>query len=306
MPATRKLLCRRSLPQRERLRPDHITSGSLAGRIREMTVNDAPQACALSDSEGWGFDVADFARILDLWPGGSFVCEEGDRIIGMLTTATHGTSGWVGNVLVDAPFRSSGLGSALVSRALQHLEARKVESIQLYSYEGLEGFYRRFGFRELDSYISYRGRIRTRTKRIAVERMSDEDLAEVRGLDASSFGDDRSKLLERIRLEFPATSLVHFLDGRLTGYVMATVSEALCNVGPGVALRSGSAHLLLSSLGVLLEGKGCFLVAPSQGGLRLAREFGLTPGFRVTRMVRGREPGGRPDQVFAIGALEKG
>ena len=194
----------------------------------------------------------------------------------------------------------------MVSRALQYLEGKKVESILLYSYKGLEGFYRRFGFRELDSYTSYRGRIRTRAKRIAVERMSDGDLLEVRGLDASYFGDDRSRLLERLRLEFPETSFVHRLRGQVVGYVMATVSGVVCNVGPGVALGPQSGRLLLASLGVLLRGKECFLVAPSPGGSRLAQEFGLASGFGVTRMVRGRQPGGRPDQVFAIGALEKG
>jgi len=271
-----------------------------------MKPKDAPQACALSNSEGWGFDVADFERILDLWPGGSFVCEEGDRIIGMLTTATHGASGWIGNVLVDAPFRSSGLGSALVSRALQHLEGHNVASILLYSYKGLEGFYKRFGFRELDSYLSYRGSIRTRKKGFFAQRMSQGDLAEVCKLDASSFGDDRSKFLQRMWREFPQTSLVHRSEGRVVGYLMATVSEVLCNVGPGVALGAEWANLLLDSLGDLLEEKQCFLVAPDPGSSWLVEEFGLTPGFGATRMVRGRQPGGMPDHVFAIGALEKG
>ncbi len=271
-----------------------------------MRVKDAPQACALSETEGWGFDVADFERILELWPAGSFVCEERHRIIGMVTTVTHKTSGWIGNVLVDAPFRSSGLGSALVSRALQHLEEQKAKSILLYSYKGLEGFYRRFGFRELDSYTSYRGRITTGRKRIAAQRMSEGDLAEVCKLDASCFGDDRSKMLERIRKEFAATSLLHRSEGRVVGYVMATVSEVLCNVGPGVALDARWARLLLDSLGVLLREKECFLVASSPGGSWLAQEFGLAPGFGVTRMVRGKRPEGRPEHVFAIGALEKG
>jgi len=189
---------------------------------------------------------------------------------------------------------------------LQHLEWQKVESILLYSYKGLEGFYKRFGFRELDSYTSYRGRIRTRKKGIVAQRMSEGDLAEVFKLDASCFGDDRSKFLQRMWGEFPRTSLVHRPEGGVVGYVMASVSEVLCSVGPGVALGAQWASLLLNSLGVLLEGNECFLVAPSPGGSRLAEEFGLAPGFGVTRMVRGRQPGGRPDDVFAIGALEKG
>jgi len=306
MHATRKQpFGRRWLP-RSRLGPDPIRSQPPVGCIREMKPEDAPQACALSDSEGWGFDVSDFKRILDLWPGGSFVCEEKGRIIGMLTTATYVRSGWIGNVVVEERFRSSGLGSVLVCRGLDHLQRQKMEAVLLYSYKGLEGFYRRFGFRELDSYECYRGRIKARGKRICAERMCKDDLDDVRELDARRFGDDRSRLLERLLRDFPETSLVHRSGDRLMGYVMATASGRVCNIGPGIALARSSARLLLESLGVLLRGKECFLVAPSQVGAGLAGELGLISSFSVTRMARGIPPEVRTDEIFAIGALEKG
>ena len=119
----------------------------MRGRIREMTKDDAPGACSLTKSEEWGFDESDFLRILDLFPGGSFVAEHEGELIGLVTTSSYEVAGWVGNVLVDSRHRTQGLGSALVKRAISHLDEKGLKSVLLFSYEGLEGFYQEFGFR---------------------------------------------------------------------------------------------------------------------------------------------------------------
>ncbi len=272
-----------------------------------MRQEDAAAACALTATEDWGFDESDFRRILDLWPGGSFVSEHDGEIVGMVTTSSYEITGWIGNVLVDASHRSSGMGSALVERALSHLDEKGMRSILLYAYEGLEGFYEGLGFERLNSYSSYRGRIRASRRRLRTERMRAEDMPDINRLDHYSFGDDRSRLLARILEEFPDTSLVSRSQGEVVGYAMAMTSDVLTNIGPVVSIGPGCETLLLESMGLVLEGREAFLVTASPSPFEeLLDGLGLVKGFRVTRMARGPKPKEELDTTLAICALEKG
>jgi ribosomal protein S18 acetylase RimI-like enzyme len=275
--------------------------------IRKMTEEDVQNTLALTDSEGWGFDEADFVRILELWPGGSFVGEEEGRVVGLVTTASYESTGWIGNVVVEPRSRSSGLGTALVKGAIEHLESRQVASIQLYAYEGLEGFYQPLGFTVLGLYASYRGRIRAARRRYPAERMGMDDLEEVARLDRYSFGDDRLPLLRRILSEFPECCVVLRSQGEIVGYAMAMASERLTNVGPVVSIGPGCERDLLESIAGVLEGRECFLAAPSPSPFTsIYLEIGLEEAFRLKRMLRGEEAPGAPDTILGIGALEKG
>jgi predicted N-acetyltransferase YhbS len=270
-----------------------------------MTIDDIDQAVVLSDSEDWGFDAGDFRRILDLWPGGSFVCQHDERVIGMVTTASHEVTGWIGNVLVEESHRGKGIGRDLVDRALDHLGEVGMESTLLYSYAGLEPFYEGFGFRSLGSFSSYLGQMRAVRRRTKAEEMAREDLADVYRLDHYAFGDDRSRLLARIHQEFSDTSLVLRSDGELVGFAMAWASDVLTNIGPAISISPVGEGNLLESLATLLDGRDCFLAAPDPASPLLG-QLGLVKVFGTTKMVRGPKPEEDVDTVVAIGTLEKG
>jgi len=278
----------------------------MTGEIRAMERGDIGEVRALTESEDWGFDESDFTRILDIFPGGSFVAEEGGEIIGVVTTSSYASTGWIGTVIVDSCHRTRGIGKALVERGILHIEDGGLRSTLLYSYDGLEDFYRAFGFRSLDRYVAYRGIIRATSRKTRAEVLETEDMPDLLRLDRYSFGDDRSELLARMRSEFPEACHVLKSQEEIIGYSMAQISDRLTNVGPAICIGPRCEALMLESVGLLLEGREVFLATKKGKNETLMRQIGLEPSFEVTRMVRGQEPEGNPETVLAICGLEKG
>ncbi|MBU7004335.1 MAG: GNAT family N-acetyltransferase, partial [Theionarchaea archaeon] len=247
----------------------------MIGSIREMERDDVQDACKLTESEEWGFDENDFNRILDLFPRGSFVAEQDGKIIGLVTTSSYDVTGWIGNVLVDAENRLGGLGSALVKRAIAHLEEKQIRSVLLYSYKGLEDFYRALGFRPLDGLAAFRGLIRATSRRTRTDVMQLNDMPDVFRLDRYSFGDDRSKLLSRLQAEFPDACHVLKSQNDVVGYSMVQFSEGLTNIGPVICIGPRCEALLFESIGLVLAGREAFLATQRGRNDALFLELGM-------------------------------
>jgi hypothetical protein len=209
--------------------------------------------------------------------------------------------------VVRESHRRSGLGTLLVDRALDHLSEAGIDSILLYAYEGMEGFYKRFGFESLEPFTAYKGQLRAVSRRTPARRMEPSDLKRIGDIDRYAFGDDRSRLLARILSEFPESCLVLESQNEIVGYAMAMTSQVLTNVGPIVGLGPGCEDPMLDSVAGILEGLHCLLVTPSPVRFsdRLG-EMGMRESFRVVRMCRGTKPEGETESVLGIGALEKG
>src|SRR5687768_9141285 len=98
--------------------------------IRVMQQEDLLPAQALSRGTGWNQTLVDWKRLLDLTPGGCFVCSRADTTIGTVTTTAYGpTLGWIGMLLVEPAYRKRGIASALLTEAINHLKQRKIQSI---------------------------------------------------------------------------------------------------------------------------------------------------------------------------------
>lgn len=100
-------------------------------RIRGMTVADIPVGMRLKEQAGWNQVPADWSRLLDLEPDGSFVAELDGAAAGTVVTCQFGPVAWVAMMLVDESFRSHGIGRSLMEHALDHLDSHGVETIRL-------------------------------------------------------------------------------------------------------------------------------------------------------------------------------
>ncbi|MBN1614522.1 MAG: GNAT family N-acetyltransferase [Deltaproteobacteria bacterium] len=81
----------------------------------------------------------------------AYIAQDDDRTIGYCIATVDGSAGEVDSLFVDAACRGRGIGEALMSRALERLEAQNCETVRVSIAEGNEdalGFYRRFGFAE--------------------------------------------------------------------------------------------------------------------------------------------------------------
>jgi GNAT superfamily N-acetyltransferase len=277
-----------------------------------MTSSDFTWALDITGREGWGFVRGDFRRILEHTPGGSFVALEGARRVGMLTTLRHGTTCWVGNVVVDRGRRGAGTGRLLVREALRFAAARACRRVALLSRENTAGFYEALGFRRGARFVGFTGlcRVRGPAGPRAVP-VSPRLLSEVLALDREASGELRGRLLERLERDFGRRFLVHVEDGRVLGFIVGKPGKGLTEVGPWACLRGRQdvAAGLFRSLAAK-SGKRLDVYVPARDGWAL--KFLEGAGLRRTAAFIDMHRGGRAAQpssrfeLHAIAGLEKG
>ena len=278
-------------------------------RIRALTAADVPWAIALTDTESWGYTAADFARLLHLEPEGVFLAEADGARVGITATTTYGPLAYIGAVIVDSRWRGRQIGDALMRACLDFLDRRGVESARLNAYLNVIPFYERLGFRKEFENHRYAGRSEGRVSP-GVRLARTDDLAGMTKLDRAYFGADRTKLLNRLLEEFPATALVVDDMGNVAAYAFGNTGGDSCEIGPFVCppTRGQDADALLHAMFAAANSPCAFSVpAVNAKGIEFARQAGFRETFRTMRMVRGSAAnGGDPRGVFGLAGLEKG
>lgn len=278
--------------------------------VRVFTERDIDRAIALTDLEGWGYTRADFLRLLALNPEGCFVAEDGDHVVGLLSTTAYGRLAYLGAVIVQPDRRGQGIGDAMMRAALDHLDGRGIETVRLNAYLNVVPFYERLGFRGEYENIRWTGPPINSVPYTA-RPVGREDLPRVIPFDRIFFGADREELLRRLAKEFPRTFLLVERQGRVAGFIVGNTSSPACEIGPWVVNpnREGAGPDLFHGLIRVANARTVSFTAPApnrrvQG---LARRLGYREVFRTLRMVRGRDAHhGRAEGVWALAGLEKG
>src|SRR5688572_1939598 len=99
------------------------------GTLREV---DLAEVIALSTGEGWNQTEADWRRLLSLAPDGCFAARVGGRLVGTVTTTMYDRAlAWIGMMIVHPTSRRQGIGEAMMTRALAHLDAAGVSCVRL-------------------------------------------------------------------------------------------------------------------------------------------------------------------------------
>jgi ribosomal protein S18 acetylase RimI-like enzyme len=279
-----------------------ITSDDETPAIRPLSSAEVEFCVAQTGREGWTSTSDDFAVHLAHDPEGCFVATIGAKLAGMVTTTCYRETGWIGNLIVPPAFRGSGLGSALMERAIASLESRGVETIRLEADPLGIGIYRRLGF--VDEYTSPRFRLDPGSPvgSPSVARLAAGDVPAVASFDAPNFGDDRSRLLAMLLSRARAAFRVP-RQGSIAGYVLVLRGAHGLRVGPWAAEEPQAAHELLQAAVASSSGQTVTLAVP--GPNRSSQELVREAGFRETpsslRMVRGAAAGrGRPENVYAL------
>jgi GNAT superfamily N-acetyltransferase len=269
-------------------------------RLPLMTVADIPEAMRLKDLAGWNQTAADWERFLSAGQEGCFVAEREGRVIGTSTTIVYeGRFAWIGMVLVEEQFRGQGIGTALLERAIQHLDSRDIPCMKLDATPQGRVLYEKLGF--VSEYDIERWMLKREPRQITATKSSVEILDVLR-LDREIFGADRSGLLSSLNQTAPDFTLVARGRAGIEGYAFGRRGSLADHLGPWMARSEDVAAMLLDDFlrrsGRELVFVDCLLRNP--WALSLVKARGFEFSRPLTRMFRGKNSyPGRPELLCA-------
>jgi ribosomal protein S18 acetylase RimI-like enzyme len=269
--------------------------------IRTMTPTDIAAGMRLKDAAGWNQTKEDWARFLEANPEGCFVAEWNGEVAGTVTTITYENRfAWIGMVLVHTELRGRGIGTALLVRAIDYLDAQRIPCAKLDATPQGKLLYERLGF-QVEYHLERH--ILTREPGRGAARGKAEDIETVLATDREIFGADRSALLRSMATAAPEFVAVTRKDGVLSGYALGRRGSRGDHLGPWIARTYGAAREILENFLLLSQRDVVFVDVVKDNawapGLLVEKRF--TFSRALTRMYRGENAyPGRPDLVCAI------
>jgi GNAT superfamily N-acetyltransferase len=276
-------------------------------RFRLMTADDIPEGMRMKEVAGWNQTAADWMRFLTATPDGCFVAECEGQVVGTSATIIHeGRVAWIGMVLVDAPYRGRGIGTALLERAIRYLESRNVPSMKLDATPQGKPLYRKLGF--VSEYEIERWMLK-RQSAVDLPVKGTIEIEDVLRLDREIFGADRRQLLRSLAEAAPDFALVERQGEEITGYTFGRRGSRADHLGPWVARSEDAASRLLDAFlrrsDRDLVFVDCIQFNPWAIPLVKARCFQFSRP--LTRMFRGTNKyAGRPELVCGVLGPELG
>ena len=276
--------------------------------VRTMRRTDFAQCVALTDLMNWGLVDEDFNFMVNLEAEGCFVAARENDILGLVTSVSFGKLGWIGNVIVSPKERKKGVGVALVSKAIEYLKNRGVETIGLYAYKNVVPFYKNLGFSPSSEY-SWMICENSCWSGPEYSPLRKTDFPAIVEFDEACFGGTRMRLLKAI-YESPYGLCCNLLEGTSSkAYLMAVKSDVSAEIGPWLC-RKGyeeEAFQLLKSMGRELHGLETHIGLPTARHdlIGFVTDLGFRENFRVVRMYHGPHPQDK-ECILAMESLERG
>jgi len=260
-------------------------------QIRVLRPTDYAFAVELANTMNWNMAPEDFIYMANLEPNGSFLLVDDGKPIGVATCIAYGGVGWFGNLIVDSSYRNRGGGGLLVRHAVDYLYAKGVETVGLYAYSHLKGFYSRLGFTSDVDFALLHANDVLPVEGAGAHRIEEAHLKKIAAFDSEFFGGDRSRLIDSIVLEAGNAGYYVSDRGHVVGYIAATIYQSMAWIGPLVCTpsRFDVAGKLVSAVLTKLSGKSVYTVAPKEDKvlLDLLYSIGFKEEFTVTRMYSG-------------------
>ncbi|HXZ20259.1 MAG TPA: GNAT family N-acetyltransferase [Candidatus Acidoferrales bacterium] len=280
-----------------------------------MTVRDIPAGMRLKELAGWNQTQEDWERFLAANPEGCFVAEVNGQVAGTAATIIYENRfAWIGMVLVDPAERGKGIGTALLERAIQHLEAKRIPCMKLDATPQGKPIYERLGFQveyEIERQSLTRDSLRPGPPVAAAGASPNhhavfgaaEAADSLLALDREVFGADRSALLRSVARGAPALVAVVSSRGAVEGFALARQGSLADHLGPWVASNGAAARRLLETFLVRSLRPVVFVdvLRDNPWAPALLAASGFKFSRTLTRMYRGENAHpGRPDFLCAI------
>jgi GNAT superfamily N-acetyltransferase len=257
--------------------------------VRSLGHNDGELCSRLTVEAGWNQTEADWRRFRQLQPDGCFVAELNGQSAGTVTTCVLDQVGWIAMLLVDKASRRRGVGRALLNRAIDFLESRRISTIRLDATSMGESLYKSTGFASQFDVTRFYGIAHANGFGKLPQSPREADWEQIVLLDQRVVGYDRSRLL--LKLAEEAKCLVSIASGShaAQGFLITRPGRLAVQIGPCVAMTTVVGQRLLAHACKEFSGKPVFLDIPSDNheAVATAAAAGLQPVRQFVRMVRG-------------------
>jgi len=280
-------------------------------QIRKMTPQDLAFAIRLTDTMNWDLTEKDFRFMMTLEPQGCFTALTGAKRAGIAMAFHFGRIGWIGNVIVDKPFRSMGLGALLVTHAIDYLLKKSVATVGLYAYVDTVAFYEKLGFNVDSNFVRLVGQVSNAHllagQADSAKAMTESDLKDAIRLDKQCMGWNRERLLRRIFNESKDLCYIARDGSELLGFIVADWYRQ--EIGPCICTQRDS-KVALSLFKAVLSGLAGVEVRVGVSELKqeivkALMEIGFQEEFKVVRMYSGKVPE-EQGCLLAMESLERG
>lgn len=279
--------------------------------IRAMTHQDISFAVELATSEGWDSENEDvFRAFLFHDPQGCFIAEIDDAPVGICTATAYDNAGFFGELIVSPEYRNQGVGTRLLTTAVEYLEKKQIGSIYLDSVPEVVPLYERAGFRKVCASLRFQGEPEGKED-TRVRAMRKWDLDTVCSLDKIVFSADRQFFLKWISFIGPDFAKVLMHDDKIIGYISGRYTSSGISVGPWVApplIKNPEGLLLSLAMEVFHEPLNIGILEKNTRAVQLVESLGFKEKETApVRMVLGKsEKLGTSPYCFAIGSPAKG
>jgi GNAT superfamily N-acetyltransferase len=269
---------------------------------------DYPYAVNLANTMNWNMAIEDFEFMTSLEPDSCLLLLDDTKRVGIATCISYGKMGWFGNLIVEESYRNRGAGTALVTHAIKLLHAKGVETVGLYAYRHLAGFYANLGFKVDKDFAVLETKALQTIKADPLPIIGAKRLSEIISFDSEHFGGNRGKLLESVICTQGNIGFYVSENRSAVGYVAATIYESMAWLGPMicVASRYDIALVLIKAALSKMAGRNVYTVLPKTEDILLEAfsGFGFKEAFSVSRMFLGKAPA--KNCIYLAESLERG
>jgi GNAT superfamily N-acetyltransferase len=259
--------------------------------IGQLALPELPDAEALVAEAGWNQVAADWRMFLDF--GTAYAVRAQGRVVATAAWIPYGACAWISMVLVTAQERRRGLATRLLHRCIADVTEAGLVPVLDATPAGAK-VYAPLGFKESWRFarlaadpVGIRPSV---APLVIVEPINDSDWAALCAYDAAVFGNDRARVLGRMRGRLPPVDLVARRDGRIAGILLGRNGRTTSHLGPLIAEDDEVATALLTRALSAIHGTIYIDVADAKAGIRAFLE---SAGFSVqrpfTRMLLGRD-----------------
>jgi len=282
----------------------HSVVNAFSGHLRTMTAADIPAGMRLKGIAGWNQTPEDWERFLEAEPEGCFVAEWNGQVAGTVATISYEDRfAWIGMVLVDPQVRGKGIGTALLLKAIDYLDAKNVPCMKLDATPQGKPIYTRLGF-QIEYEIERHSLTRDITSQSGTQSaVAAENLEPLLEFDHKLFGADRSALLRSLAKSAPELVAIHGSGGAVEGFALGRQGSLADQLGPWAAANASVAGAVCDDF--LRRSRRPVVFADALRDNAWAPALLAARGFQfsrsLTRMYRGENAHpGRPDLLGAI------